>query len=293
MSVKVELTTFTDPMMGLSWEQEPVCRKLEARFGDQIEFRYRMVPLVPDVMRLVDPLDLRYGEAEAIRRYNARLARIYLDEEPIGGVPIVMDGFSLFSEEGRSTVGLCLAWKAADIVNPEASEAYLYALRYATVVEGRRTVCVEVALNVARECGLDADAMERAMEDGRARAALDGDRVIAARLGIHALPAALVSCDGNSELLNGLAPYDAFASSIGRLSGGRALPAGPHACEETLRHLLQKHPLVSEQELRAVLDSAQDSELSSILSKLRAEGAVSVVQVKDSWFVKTLCRRTA
>ena len=68
MSEATALTTFTDPMMGLSWEQEPVYRKLEVRFGDTLEFRYRMVPLVSDVMRLVDPRDLPQGEAEAILR---------------------------------------------------------------------------------------------------------------------------------------------------------------------------------------------------------------------------------
>ena len=92
MSGRAVLTTFADPMMGLAWEQEPVYRRLETHFRDQLEFRYRMVPLVPDVMRLVDPRDLPLGEAEAIRRYNARLADIYLEEEPIGGLPIVMDG---------------------------------------------------------------------------------------------------------------------------------------------------------------------------------------------------------
>lgn len=36
------LTTFTDPMMGLSWEMEPVYRKLETHFGNAVEFSYRM-----------------------------------------------------------------------------------------------------------------------------------------------------------------------------------------------------------------------------------------------------------
>ena len=45
MSVQATLTTFTDPMMGLSWEQEPVYRRLEARFGDALAFRYRRAPV--------------------------------------------------------------------------------------------------------------------------------------------------------------------------------------------------------------------------------------------------------
>ena len=292
MSARVVLTTFTDPMMGLSWEQEPIYHKLEVSFGDQLDFRYRMVPLVPDVMRLVDPRDLRYGEAEAIRLYNDRLAQIYLDEEPIGGVPVVMDGFALFSVDERSTVGLCLAWEAANVVNPDASEAYLYALRYATIVQGRRTVRMDVALEVARECDMDADAMVCAMRDGRAQAALDGGRALAARLGIRALPAVLVGFEDRSELLNGLAHYEVFASSIERLSEESAFSSESRNGEE-IRMLLQRHPLISEQELRAVFDSESDSELSSALSKLRGEDAACMIRVKDSWFIKTIGDRTA
>lgn len=42
--ITVEL--FTDPMMGLSYESEPVYRKIETHFGDRLRFRYRMGWLV-------------------------------------------------------------------------------------------------------------------------------------------------------------------------------------------------------------------------------------------------------
>ena len=290
MSARVTLTTFTDPMMGLSWEQEPVYRRLETRFGEQVEFRHRMVPLVPDVMLLVDPRDLPLGEAEAIRRYNKRLAQVYLDEEPIGGVPIVMDGFSLFSEEDRSTVGLCLAWEAADIVSPEGSEAYLYALRYATIVEGRRTVRTDVALEVACECGLDSDAMGRALRDGRANASLDGDRALAARLGIHALPAVLVSCDGRAELLNGLAPYEVFAASVTRISDGMASPSLERACTDDLFGMMKAHPLMSAQEIVCAfgLDGLREAE--ALVKPLVGSGALMTESIKGSWFARTVTK---
>ena len=44
----IVLTTFTDPMMGLSYEHEPVLRQLETHFGAQIEFRTVMALLVRD-----------------------------------------------------------------------------------------------------------------------------------------------------------------------------------------------------------------------------------------------------
>ena len=78
---KITLTTFTDPMMGLSYECEPIMRKLETHFAGQIEFRYAMGLLVRDVHDFMMPEDYADTEAESISRYNARLARIYESEE--------------------------------------------------------------------------------------------------------------------------------------------------------------------------------------------------------------------
>ena len=36
---KIILTTFTDPMMGLSYESEPIMDRLKKEYGDIIEFR--------------------------------------------------------------------------------------------------------------------------------------------------------------------------------------------------------------------------------------------------------------
>ena len=97
MDDKISLVTFTDPMMGLSYECEPIFRKLETHFAGKIEFHYIMSLLVRDVYELVDPDDLKFGKEVAIKNYNAKLAEIYRLEEDLGGLPINMDGFNLFS----------------------------------------------------------------------------------------------------------------------------------------------------------------------------------------------------
>ena len=52
MDKKITLVTFTDPMMGLSYEYEPIFRKLETHFGGKIEFHYVMSLLIRDVYEL-------------------------------------------------------------------------------------------------------------------------------------------------------------------------------------------------------------------------------------------------
>ena len=46
MEEKISLVTFTDPMMGLSYEYEPIFRKLETYFAGKIDFHYVMSLLV-------------------------------------------------------------------------------------------------------------------------------------------------------------------------------------------------------------------------------------------------------
>jgi len=69
---KVIITTFTDPMMGLTYEMEPTYEKLEKNFPE-IEFRWVMSLLVRDVSDFMLP-------GETIPQYNSRLAKIYESE---------------------------------------------------------------------------------------------------------------------------------------------------------------------------------------------------------------------
>ena len=93
---KIILTTFTDPMMGLSYEQEPVYEKLAAHYGGQLEFRYVMAGLVRDVSDFMLPSELSLPAAEGIRQYNKRLAGIY--KLPIRQCPNYLDTIMLLSE---------------------------------------------------------------------------------------------------------------------------------------------------------------------------------------------------
>ena len=67
MAEKISLVTFTDPMMGLSYECAPIFRKLETHFADEIEFHFVMSLLVRDVYELFAPDDLKLGKATAIK----------------------------------------------------------------------------------------------------------------------------------------------------------------------------------------------------------------------------------
>ena len=81
---KIILTTFTDPMMGLSYETEPVYEALKDYFEDRIVFRYAMAGLVRDVGDFMTPEELAMPEEQGLLVYNKRLAGILALSRNVG-----------------------------------------------------------------------------------------------------------------------------------------------------------------------------------------------------------------
>ena len=103
------LKNITDPMMGLTYEMEPIYDKLKQEYGDQIEFRWVMSLLVKDVSDFMTPRERAMDPEEGIRAYNARLAQIYKSEKAIGGLPINMEGFCVVVHRGDEFPYPCTA----------------------------------------------------------------------------------------------------------------------------------------------------------------------------------------
>ncbi|MDO4866798.1 MAG: DsbA family protein, partial [Clostridia bacterium] len=148
MSEKIIFTTFTDPMMGLTYEMEPIYDRLKREYGDRIEFRWVMSLLVKDVSDFMTPRERAMVPEAGIRAYNARLAQIYKREEAIGSLPIHMEGFCLFDVEHRTSKPLNLAYKAAQLADPEKADDFLINLRHATVIDCRPTTHMDVILDM-------------------------------------------------------------------------------------------------------------------------------------------------
>ena len=83
MNGKIIITVFTDPMMGLSYESEPILERLQIEYAGRIEVRYVMSLLVRDVSDFMTPDELALESEAGIQRYCERLAMIYKSEETI------------------------------------------------------------------------------------------------------------------------------------------------------------------------------------------------------------------
>ena len=283
--VKLVMTTFTDPMMGLSYECEPVFRKLETHFPGMLEFRYVMAGLVRDVHALLDPDDLRCGEDFAIRNYNRRLARIYESEEDISGMPVNMVDFHLFSTEHISSLPLNLAYKAAQLACPEKADLYLYNLRYATIVDCKPTTHWAELLEVARSTGIDAKTFAGHYTDGSAQKALEGDLAHCRKLGIRTLPAYMLAYGDNSMVVQQLIGYNAFAELISELSEGLLQPRSVTPSLESIRQFIAAHPLISPIELFEAYDFASADDVVPFLKPLLDTGCIARRHIPPGVFI--------
>lgn len=282
---KIKLTTFTDPMMGLSYECEPIFRKLETHFADRIEFHYVMSGLVRNVYDFVHPDDLSKGKDIAIRNYNARLAKIYEHEESIMGMPINMTDFHLFSPTHTTSLPLNLAYKAAQLTNAEKANQFLYNLRYATIVETRPTTQREEILAVVQQTGMDVEVFCQHFDGETARTALQQDLDFGHKLGIHSLPAYLLEYGEKKMLIQSLIGYDAFVSMIAELTCGMVKPQPVVLSPKNLEILLDKHPLISPIELREAFDLISLEEVINIIHPLVSTNKMVIREVPHGWFI--------
>lgn len=281
-SPSLELLAFTDPVCTWCWGSEPVLRALERRFGSRLRIGYVMGGLVKDIREFRDDRNGIGGDPE---KSNAAIARHYIDASSRHGMPVDVENFHLFSAGVFSTYPQNIAYKAAQLSNPELADRYLRRIREAHAAEGRKTGLRDVLVELASESGLDLAAFLNALEDGSAEKAFRDDLTLTARYGVRGFPTFLLRFQGRETLIRGYQSLASMLAVINSCTRGSILPRAPERTPEAILDYLSRYGRAAPVEL-AVNFELSDAALAAILEPLETTGRIRKVTAGNGFFVE-------
>ena len=270
-ATKVEVIEFTDPVCTWCWGSEPILRKLETRFGDQLEVSYVMGGLVKDITEFYDSFNDIGRDPE---RSNANIAKHWLEASSRHGMPVQADGFQLFSNEHPSTYPQNIAYKAAQMQDPQMAKRFLRRVREASSAEAKQTNRTEVLLELASEVGLDVARFLEDFREGNAGLEFERDLALTAQYGARGFPSFLVRYGQKEVLLRGYKRYEEFVAAIQYLSDGEIEANDVSSDEDSIMAFVQRYGSVAPVEIETAfnLSSPQlDGLVASLTSQQRIE----------------------
>jgi predicted DsbA family dithiol-disulfide isomerase len=233
----VRITEFTDPGCPFAWSAEPFRRKLQWRYGDELEWRRRMVVLADSASEY----EAKGFTPEFLSKSSADLSRKH-------GMPIDTSPRPKLS----ATAPACRAVVAARLHAPEAEGALLRALRVRNFA-GEALEDESTRAGAASDAGLDPSALESWMATDDVERMLDEDRAAsrspsaAALAQDHKLAPAgdgrRYTCpsyeivrleDGMRIDVPGFQPYAAYEVALANLAPDVALREAPASVLELL-----------------------------------------------------------
>jgi predicted DsbA family dithiol-disulfide isomerase len=198
----------TDPACSASWTAEPVVRRLQVEFGEDLRFTYVMGGLARDY-----PKGHHDGE---VADWLARASESRMPIDP-----------GLWTEGPiASTYPACMAVKAAAEQAADGGGAYLRALREGLMCFRRKLDTTEALVEEARRVGLD---VQRFRIDLASHAIVEAFGADLEEARAVTLPS--MAFDGH--WVSGVRPYDEYRAAA-EAAGARAT-GGPLRVEEALR----------------------------------------------------------
>jgi predicted DsbA family dithiol-disulfide isomerase len=277
----IEITEFTDPVCTWCWGSEPVLRKLETRFGEQVKISYIMGGLVQDITSFYDSFNDIGGDPD---RSNKNIAKHWVDASERHGMPVRSKDFKLFSKEHPSTYPQNIAYKAAQMQDQALANKFLRRIREASATEARQTNTTEVLLELASEVGLD---IARFLDDfthGPAQKAFEQDHAITAKYGARGFPSFLLKYGEKEMVIRGYKRYEEFKALIGHFSGGEIQERPVSTDEWSILAFITRYGSVAPIEIQMTFDLSDD-ELKAVLDSLLNKQLIRKREAGNGYFI--------
>ncbi|QQP27649.1 DsbA family protein [Lactobacillus ultunensis] len=288
---KIQIRIFADPMMGMHWELWPVLRKLLVKLDNQIDLDFMPVELVKDIYNFVDQSTLaRYGKKVALNTYWAKLMQIYLQEQQISSMPIIMGstGKHLFDEEHTSSRNLILAYLAMERLKPESRFDFLYAIQQATVLQDKQTTDLAILQEIANKYGVNESQFIQTLNSNEVENEFDQLQRITEKLQIKQLPSATITYHDKTYLANALINYSQWVELLEKITGNKLTESDIPLNSDSLEKIMAKFETISAIELEELFDIDDETELKTAILPLIKQNKVKESKYRDVSFYKRI-----
>lgn len=270
---KVEVIEFTDPVCTWCWGSEPLLRKLETRYGDQLQVKFIMGGLVPDIREFYDSFNHIGGDAQ---ESNKQIVAHWGEASERHGMPVKSEGFNLFTNEYPSTYPQNIAYKAAQMQDEELADKFLRRIREATMVEAKQTSKQEILIGLASEVGLNLAKFIERLSDGSAEAAFKNDLTLTREYGVRGFPSFLVKYGEQGVMLRGYQSYEAMNAVIKTLTKNSLKESSPEKTEENILEFIRKYGRVAPVEIEVSFDYSKEK-LKEVIESLVTKEQVRAI----------------
>lgn len=281
----ITVFAFTDPVCVWCWAAEALLRALETHYPGTVDIRHIAGGMIKDIKDFEDSGAGLVGR-QSMDEINASIARHYEETASTHGMPVMTEGFRLFSEAHPSSWPQNIAFKAAQIASPQNAHRFLRRVRQATMAQALPTGEAQVLYELAGASGIDLKAYAKALTDGSALAAFEEDLRFGAENSVDLFPTFILKYKDRSLRLSGFVPYQDFSAAITRLSQGEVLPQASPPEDEALLALTQKYQTLSAEEIRQAFDFDQGLKPEAWCKRLEKDGRLLKAPLGQSWVIQ-------
>lgn len=277
----IELIQYTDPYCTWCWGSEPMLRKIEMVFGDQVKLKYVVGGLVRDIRQFSDA-----GNNIGGKDWYKSVAAHWLEASGRHGMPVDEAIFFDIKDEIFSTYPASIAFKAAQLQDEKLANKYLRRLREAASAERLAIQHTDVQARLAEEVGLDSKQLLADIDRSGAKQAFEADLQECRRAGISGFPSFIVkhAATGKEYKFGNFRSFQDFREIFLRV-GKPALVEKPVVADDAaIQAFITKYGKVALQELTEVFNLKTD-ECSKRVDNLASRGLVKLTVAGNGYFV--------
>ena len=209
----IDIVSYTDPYCTWCWGSEPILRKIQEVYGEQIRLRFVMGGLVEDMRKFNDP-----GAGIGGKYWYKQVADHWLEASNRHKMPVDEQVYYDIKDKVFSTYPACIAFEAARLQDEALGILYLRRLREGAAAERKAIQRFEVQVELAAGLGFDIEWFTTDIQSGKADILFQEDLQKCRNKGVRGFPTYLVSNGENEVLLRGYNSYETFNSWIHELS---------------------------------------------------------------------------